>query len=238
MKRKWKPNKKEKEEFKAKLWEQEKQLAELINCYQSEIKDAYWNDNKSSLYLFLNNGNSYRISTHHLPNKDWNFKIFGIGEKYRNCSFVQKEIVTNSRNNIIRKAFELLENSKKPEQSKPPKTKEINMITKKVNEKYEELLSSLKDLRAAISEFLEEAPENLNYVNKWENSSNFSIWDLISDIDNTYWIESVCQKEGQLREICDEIEELQVTSELSKLSGQGGRNYGAKNTIISFNKRK
>lgn len=95
------------------------------------------------------------------------------------------------------------------------------MITKKVNEKYKELLSSLKDLRAAISKFLEEAPENLNYVNKWKNSSSFSIWDLISDIDNTCWIESVCQKEGQLREICDEIEELQATAEQTNSSGQG-----------------
>lgn len=108
----WKPNKQQKEAFKAKLVEQEYQLTQLIDLNQNEIEQAYWNDNKSSLYMFLTNGESYRISTHHLPNNNWEFRQFGIGDKYRNCSFVQKEIVTNSRDNIIKKALEILEGIK------------------------------------------------------------------------------------------------------------------------------
>lgn len=106
---KWKPNKAQKEAFKNKLIEQDKQLDELKIKYKNIIKDIYWNNNKSSLYIFKNNNESYRISTHHLPNKDWYFQYYGIGDKYRNCSFVKKEIITNSRDNIIKKAKLILE---------------------------------------------------------------------------------------------------------------------------------
>lgn len=104
--RKWKPNKAQKEAFKLKLIEQDNALQELQNAYSNKIDLAYWNDNKSSLYIYLNNGERYRISTHHLPNRDWETREFN---EYRNCSFVDKEIVTNSRDNIINKAREILE---------------------------------------------------------------------------------------------------------------------------------
>lgn len=106
---KWKPNKQQKEAFKLKLIDQDKKLKEIEEKYNQLISVAYWNKNKSSLYLFLKNDEKYRISTHHLPSNKWEFREFGIGEKYRNCSFVQKEIITNSRDNIINKAIQILD---------------------------------------------------------------------------------------------------------------------------------
>ena len=110
--RKWKPSKTQIEAFKNKLIEQDKQLTDLKNKYNNIIVDCYFNDNKSSLYLFLKNNNSYRISTHHLPSKNWEDKKIGIGEKYRKCIFTNNEIITNSRDNIIKKAINILENYK------------------------------------------------------------------------------------------------------------------------------
>ena len=103
-KRKWKPNKKQKEAFKAKLEQQDQQLQELKEKYNDKIVNIYWNDNKSSLYVYLKNGNSYRISTHHLPNRN----ILN-DNKYRDCIIVDNEVITNSRDNIIKKAIEILE---------------------------------------------------------------------------------------------------------------------------------
>ncbi len=108
---KWKPNKQQIAAFKNKLQEQDKALSEL----QSKYKDwcIYYNDNKSSLYM----SNSklkveYRISTHHLPNKN-----YGDTNKYRNYkgdglnNYKKIEIITNSRYRVLEKAREVLNDS-------------------------------------------------------------------------------------------------------------------------------
>lgn len=103
---KWKPSKAQKEAFKAKLVEQDIELDKLRQEYKGW--DISYNDNKSSLYL----SNSelrieYRISTHHLPNHN-----YGDTNKYRQYKgsndFKKIEIVTNSRDNVLKKAKECL----------------------------------------------------------------------------------------------------------------------------------
>ena len=106
-KRKWKPTKEQVEEFKEKLEEQDNWL----NSFENEelVISAKWNDNKSSLYVNFKDGTNYRISTHHLPGyEDTQYRSY----KGNIAAGSWEEIVTNSRNNIMKKAEALLEAKK------------------------------------------------------------------------------------------------------------------------------
>lgn len=103
---KWKPSKAAIEEFKQKLIEQENQT-DLLSKEFPEIFFK-WNNNMSSLYFKFEN-KEYRISTHHLPNRN----IDNDYCKYRNYNPLLNdlevvEIVTNSRDNIFVKTREIL----------------------------------------------------------------------------------------------------------------------------------
>ena len=107
-KRKWKPTKKQVEEFKAKLEEQDNWLTSFEN--EELVISAKWNDNKSSLYVNFEDRTNYRISTHHLPNYEENsYRAY----KGNIAAGSWEEIVTNSRNNIMKKAEALLEAKKR-----------------------------------------------------------------------------------------------------------------------------
>ena len=108
-KKRWKPTKKQIEEFKEKLELQDNWLDQFID--NELIISAEWNDNKSSLYVNFKDGTNYRISTHYLPS-------YEEDTQYRNykgnpAAGDWEEIVTNSRNNIMKKAEALLEAKKK-----------------------------------------------------------------------------------------------------------------------------
>ena len=108
-KRKWKPTKAQVEEFKEKLEEQDNWLDSFEN--EELVISAKWNDNKSSLYVNFKDGTNYRISTHHLPSyeEDTPYRTY----KGNIAAGSWEEIVTNSRNNIMKKAEALLEAKKR-----------------------------------------------------------------------------------------------------------------------------
>lgn len=100
--RRWKPNKKQKQQFIDKLYEQDLWLKELK--YNKDRYYIRWNNNKSSLYIDDDKLKiKFRISTHHLPSHEYdgNYRAFNP-KNYE--SFEIKEIITNSRNNIMKKA--------------------------------------------------------------------------------------------------------------------------------------
>ena len=102
--KKWKPSKSQIEEFKEKLEIQDNWLDNFTK--DEEVISAKWNDNKSSLYVSFKDGSNYRISTHHLPSYEDDTQY----RSYKGNPAAGKwiEIVTNSRNNIMNKADNLL----------------------------------------------------------------------------------------------------------------------------------
>ena len=102
--KRWKPSKAQVEEFKEKLELQDNWLDNFTN--DEAVISAKWNDNKSSLYVNFKDGTNYRISTHHLPSyeDDTHYRSYKGNPAAGNW----EEIVTNSRNNIMKKADNLL----------------------------------------------------------------------------------------------------------------------------------
>ena len=108
-KKRWKPTKAQIEEFKEKLEIQDSWLNRFTD--HELVIGAKWNDNKSSLYVNFKDGTNYRISTHHLPSYESDIEYRSY--KGNPAAGSWEEIVTNSRNNIMKKAEALLESKKK-----------------------------------------------------------------------------------------------------------------------------
>ena len=104
-----KPSKAQVEEFKEKLEIQDNWLDNFTN--DEAVISAKWNDNKSSLYVNFKDGTNYRISTHHLPSYEADTQYRSYKGNVACGSW--EEIVTNSRNNIMKKAEALLQTKKR-----------------------------------------------------------------------------------------------------------------------------
>ena len=102
--KRWKPTKAQAEAFKEKLELQDSWLDNFTS--DEEVINAKWNDNKSSLYVSFKDGTNYRISTHYLPSyeDDTQYRSYQGNPAAGRWT----EIITNSRNNIMNKADNLL----------------------------------------------------------------------------------------------------------------------------------
>ena len=112
--RKWKPNRAQKEAYKEKINTQADWLKHYLDL--NKHMTGKWNDNYSSLYLTNTSTNTgYRISTHHLPDYQGGYRdyqgAFNGTQLNPDNKFIEK--VTRSRDNIMKYAEDVAKEKEK-----------------------------------------------------------------------------------------------------------------------------